>query len=28
MSQVADLTAQAVDLIAAQLADAQRPAIT
>jgi phosphoadenosine phosphosulfate reductase len=28
MSQVADLTAQAVDLIAAQLADARRPAIT
>jgi phosphoadenosine phosphosulfate reductase len=28
MSQVADLTAQAVDLIAAQLEDAQRPAIT
>ena len=28
MSQVADLTAQAVDLIAAQLGDAQRPAIT
>jgi phosphoadenosine phosphosulfate reductase len=28
MSQVADLTAQAADLIAAQLADASRPAIT
>jgi len=28
MSQVADLTTQAVDLIAAQLADARRPAIT
>jgi phosphoadenosine phosphosulfate reductase len=28
MSQVADLTAQAVDLIAAQLADARKPAIT
>jgi len=28
MSQVADLTAQAVDLIAAQLADAVKPAIT
>jgi phosphoadenosine phosphosulfate reductase len=28
MSQVADLTAQALDLIAAQLADARKPAIT
>jgi 3'-phosphoadenosine 5'-phosphosulfate sulfotransferase (PAPS reductase)/FAD synthetase len=28
MTQVADLTAQAVDLIAAQLGDARRPAIT
>jgi len=28
MTQVADLTAQAVDLIAAQLSDARRPAIT